>query len=142
MTSISNLFEHFMNLVNLKFFTKTECDERYIKKDGINIILSEDGLLHFIFNDVEFVLTVGRTTYKVGDNVLFSVIFYDDEDEPLKNVNLIFRNIDNDEILGTGVTNSSGIAIFEYTVSEIGSLNVRCENGSLVSNTVSLTFEE
>lgn len=142
MTSIGNLFEHFMNLVNLKFFTKAECDERYIKKEGINVVLSEDGLLHFIFGDVEFVLTVGRTVYKIGEAVLFSVIFYDDEDEPLKNVNLIFRDVDNDEVIGSGVTNGSGIAIFEYQVNESGSLKVRCENGSLVSNTVSLTFEE
>lgn len=140
MTSIGDLFNHFMELINFRFYNKQESDNRYVRKDAINVLLSEDGLLYFIFDDVTFDLTAVKTDYNVGGNVVLTVSIIDSDGSPLKNIFVTFKLVTG-EILGSSITNNDGVAVFEFETVEKGVLKIKCENGSLSSNVLTVNIE-
>ena len=59
---ISDLFTHFMELVNLQYYTKSETDDKYLVKQNFGLIIDSNGILKIV-SDVD---TDGNEIY-VGD---------------------------------------------------------------------------
>lgn len=48
MVSIGTLFDDFMNLINLNFYTKEESDEKYIVKQEFGLVIDDNGILRIV----------------------------------------------------------------------------------------------
>ena len=84
---------------------------------------------------IELALTSDVSTVTAGGNVVLSVTVTEDE-EPVTGQSVSFK-LGNDEV-GTGTTNSSGVATYTYATTTSGSLNFTASYAGHSSNTVNV----
>ena len=45
---ISDLFQHIVELINLEYYTKSECDNKYLVKQNFGLIIDDEGILRIV----------------------------------------------------------------------------------------------
>ena len=45
---ISDLFQHIVELINLEYYTKSECDSKYLIKQNFGLIIDDEGILRIV----------------------------------------------------------------------------------------------
>lgn len=100
--------------------------------------LSDDLDLFIGYDDfATTTLTSSSNNVNANSNVILSATVIDnDNNNPLEDLTVKFY--DGNTLLGTGVTNSSGVATLTYTPTVAGSLTIKAYLGSLYSNTVTV----
>ena len=50
---ISDLFQHIVELINLEYYTKSECDNKYLVKQNFGLIIDDEGILRIVAEEDE-----------------------------------------------------------------------------------------
>lgn len=45
---ISDLFQHIVELINLEYYTKSECDSKYLIKQNFGLVIDDEGILRIV----------------------------------------------------------------------------------------------
>lgn len=119
-----------------------------IKSDvpTINDFILENCTLEESGNEGEFILSAGISdvdsvslsvssgTVTVGGTVTLTAIVLDDEEDPLENKHVVFKT--GSDIVGTGTTNSSGIATYTMTMNNYGTFTCTASCSGVTSTAV------
>lgn len=96
---------------------KSSSDFRVYDATLSESIESIGGMEYTVFSIIRdigrLVLTVSRDMVMQGESIVLSASVVDEEDSPVVNEEVFFKN--NDNLIGSSLTNPDGVASFEYT---------------------------
>ena len=104
---------------------------------GFNAVVNIAHDLPVITYSQDIILTSDKSQCVIGDTLNLNALYLED-DSPLENEVITFKN--GTEILGTGTTDSNGIANFQYTILNDSTLNIVAINsaGKIISNNIEI----
>ena len=85
-------------------------------------------------------LATNKNSCTIGETVRLTATVLDEDDDPMEGVTVTFKN--GNTTLGTGSTDSSGVAYIDYVTSNVGTLSVTATAGEVTSSAVSVTVNK
>ena len=139
MALISDLYTHFMNLVNQKYYNKTESDSKYIQDLEINI--ESDGKIYIVDTlQDSLVLISSSDSPSLNDTITLTATLRDSENRGISHTPIRFYN--DDTLIGTGITQNNGSVSITYNLSSEGDYSFTASTRKKVSNTVELEIAQ
>ena len=139
MTGISDLFSHFMSLVNIEHYDKTESDLKYLHDLEMNV--ESDGRLYIVDTVQDsLTLTCSDDNPSVDDTITLTATLKDEENKGIGHISIGFY--EGNTLLGKSITNNNGVASLSYTFDDDGLHTFTSSTRKKTSNTLEIEIAE